>query len=271
MKKIILILLISFVGLSTTAQKQEKKKKKDKKELKAGAETSKNKLLLRYNLKKGEGYEQVFENEVKMKIMDMEIPMTQKITTRSMIIEVDASGNFTRETTIEKFYMKQTNPIMGDLEYDSEDTNKQSPILAEQLGKMKGTKSTEKISPTGKEESTSKTIAVANTSSQYPEQPVAVGDTWESTITTQDPNLKKEFTSNNQYKLVERNAGKAIVEVNSKIVSDGKEVGTASGKMTIDEATGIVLESTLVQKMNMEVQGMQTQVETNIKLTGKKL
>lgn len=274
MKKIALVLLVvSLIGANSFAQKKEKKEKKSKKELKAEAEASKNKVLLRYNLKQGESYVQTMDNDMKIQIMGMEIPMLQKISTKNSVTNVDASGNLTQESTIEKFYMKQSNPMMGDMEYDSEDASKQSPELAEQLGKMKGTKTTMKMSPTGKViEAPKEANGMSNSSNQYPEQPVGVGDTWELSSTSKNPMMgNKEVTSNNQYKLLERNGGKALVEVNGKIIMEGKEVGSISGKMTIEEATGIVLESNLIQKMNVEIQGMEAQVETNIKLMGKKL
>lgn len=270
MKKIVFILLVSLIAVESFAQKKGKKQKKSQKELKA--EASKNKILLRYNLKQGESYEQIMENDMKMQIMGMDIPMLQKISTKNTVTDVDASGNLTQEVIIEKFYMKQSNPMAGgDLEYDSEDPQKQSPILAEQLGSMKGKKSSTKITPTGKILDAPKEAGMSNSSNQYPEQAVGLGDTWELSSTSKNPMLGKEITSNSQYKLIERNAGKAIIEVNSKVISEGKEIGSISGKLTVDEQTGILLEGNMVQKMDTDIQGMEAKIETNIKLTGRKL
>lgn len=271
MKKIALILLISLIGVSSFAQKKQKEKKKSKKELKAEAEAMKNKVLLRYSLKKGESYEQNMENESKVQVMGMDVAVTQKISMKNLVTDVDASGNLNIETTNEKFYIKQSLP-MGEMEYDSEDASKQSPELTEQFGKVKGTKVTMKMSPTGKMLETDKNLNLPNSSNQFPEQAVGVGDTWEMSSTSKNQMLgNKEMTSNNQYKLVERTGGKAIIEVTGKVVSEGKEIGTFSGKMTVEEATGIVLESNILQKMNTEIQGMEAQIEANIKLKGKKL
>ena len=291
MKKIAFILLISFLAVDSFAQKKEKKSEKDtvlntlilkntiqkkekksKKELKAEAEAAKNKVLLRYNLKQGEGYEQIMENDMKMQIMGMDIPMLQKISTKNTITDVDASGNLTQEVIIDKFYLKQSNPMTGDLEYDSEDPKKQAPELAGQLGSMKGTKSSIKMTSTGKVLEAPKEADMSNSSNQYPEQAVGVGDTWELSSISKNPMMgNKEITSQNQYKLIERSAGKATVEVNSKMVSEGKDIGSISGKIIIDEKTGIVLEGDMFQKMEMEVQGMESKVETKIKIIGKKL
>jgi hypothetical protein len=272
MKKIALILLVTLISVGSFAQKKEKKEKKSKKELKAEAEAMKNKVLLRYKLKQGESYVQDMDNDIKFQIMGMDIPMVQRISTKNIVTNVDASGNLTQESTIEKFYMKQSNPMMGDVEYDSEDASKQSPDLAAQVGGMKGTKTTLKMTPTGKTLEAPKEAGISNSSNQFPEQPIGVGDTWELSSTSKNQMLgNKEVTSNNQYKLLERNAGKAIIEVNGKMIMESKEIGSIAGKMTIDEATGIVLESNLLQKMNIEVQGMEAQVESKIKLTGKKL
>lgn len=274
MKKIAFILFVSFLAVDSFAQKKEKKEKKSKKELKAEAEAeaAKNKVLLRYNLKQGESYEQIMENDIKMQIMGMDIPMLQKISTKNTVTNLDASGNLTQEAIIEKFYLKQSNPMAGDLEYDSEDPQKQSPELAEQLGSMKGTKSSTKITPTGKVLDAPKEAGMSNASNQYPEQAVGVGDTWELSSTSKNPMMgNKEITSQNQYKLIERSAGKATIEVNSKMVSEGKDIGSISGKIIIDEKTGIVLEGDMLQKMETEVQGMEAKIETKIKITGKKL
>jgi len=270
MKKIALILLISFLAVGSFAQKKEKKSKKEKK-TEMTSSNSGEKVLLRYNLKQGESYEQTMENDIKMQIMGMEIPMIQRTSTKNVVTNVDASGNLTTESTIEKFYMKQSNPMMGDLEYDSEDPKKQSPELAQQVSSMKGTKTTTKMSATGKVLDAPKEAGLSNSSNQYPEQAVGVGDTWEISTSSKNPMINKEITSRNQYKLLERANGKVIIEVNSKMTAEGKEVGTMSGKLTIDEKTGIVTEGNLIQNMNIEVQGMETKLDSTIKLTGKKL
>lgn len=273
MKKISFILLLSLIAVATFAQKKSKKSNQEQKtEVKSSA--SNDKVLLRYNLKQGESYEQTMENDIKMQIMGMEIPMIQMIqrtSTKNVVTNVDASGNLTTESTIEKFYMKQSNPMMGDLEYDSEDPKKQSPELAQQVSSMKGTKTTTKMSATGKVLDAPKEVGLSNSSNQYPEQAVGVGDTWEISTSIKNPMINKEITSRNQYKLLERANGKVIIEVNGKMTAEGKEVGTMSGKLTIDEKTGIVTEGNLIQNMNIEVQGMETKLDSTIKLTGKKL
>ncbi|GAB4126681.1 MAG: hypothetical protein OHK0045_06530 [Raineya sp.] len=273
MKKIILILLVfSATQLSSFAQEKQKEKKKAKKESKAKNETAQDKILLRNLLKKGESYEQTMENESKIQIMGMEIQMTQVITAKNVVTDVDAAGNLTQESTIEKFYMKQSNPMIGELEYDSENTSKQSPELAAQVGQIKGKKSILKITPTGQIlEAPKEMSSTVGSSGQFPQQAVGVGDTWEISSTTNNPMLNKEITSNNQYKLIERTAGKAIIEINGKMVAEGKEIGSFSGKMTIEEATGITLESDILQKLNMQMQGMESQVEGKIKIKGKKI
>lgn len=270
MKKIAFILLISLMVADAFAQK---KAKKSKKEAKNQTEVSTNeKILLRYNLKQGEGYEQTMDNDTKTQIMGMDVPSLQKISTKTIVTQVDDAGNLTQETTIEKFYMKQSNPMMGDMEYDSEDPKKQEPALAAQLGSMKGTKTITKISPNGKMLENSKDVGNIGTSNQYPEKAVGVGDTWEVSSSMKNPMLgNKEIINQSSYKLLQRNAGKAILELNGKITSEGKEIGSISGKITVDEKTGIVLESDLSQQMTIEIQGMEAKIDSKIKMTSKKL
>jgi len=108
-------------------------------------------------------------------------------------------------------------------------------------------------------------------SAQFPEQAIGIGDTWETTVKNFNPALGKEITSQNKYKFLERNNGKAIFEVNGKMFLDNKEVGTVTGKMTVDEKTGITLDANFSQKMKIEVQGSEMQLEGTTKIAGKKL
>jgi len=268
MKKISFILLLSLIAVATFAQKKSKKSKQEQKtEVKSSA--SNDKVLFRYNLKKGETYEQAIESDMKMQMMGMNINMMQKMATKTTVSNVDASGNLTQETSVEKYYVKQETP-MGTMEYDSEDPSKQPTELAAELGKMKGKKTTTKMTSSGKILEAPQDANITN-SAQFPEQAIGIGDTWETTVKNFNPALGKEITAQNKYKFLERNNGKAIFEINGKMFLDNKEVGTVTGKMTVDEKTGLTLDANLSQKMKMEVQGSEMQLEGTTKIAGKKL
>jgi|JI8StandDraft_2_1071088.scaffolds.fasta_scaffold02580_5 ribosomal protein L18 len=270
MKKIsfLLVILLAFASVSY-AQKKEKKKKKDKTE----KGNLNKKVVLRYKPKKGDVYTQILESNQKITItsMSMEMPMVQSYTFKNNVTDVDATGNVTTEMTYEKIYAKQSNPMTGaELEFDSEDEKKQSTELAS-LKDMKGKKVTTTTATNGKitnisEESAKQ--ALNSMSNEFPETPLGIGDTWEKT--SENKSQVGVLVTKSTYKVVERKDGLMIVEVSSVISQDGKDAGTQTGKMTLDENTGIVLESSLTQKLSVSTQGMDIVVDGTSKITTKK-
>jgi len=272
MKKIsfLLVILLAFSSLSYAQKTKKEKKKKGKTE----ATTKDNgKVLLRYKLNKGDVYTQSLESNQKIMItsMSMEMPMSQNFAFKNTITDVDATGNINTEMVYEKVYMKQTNPMTGAaMEFDSEDAAKQ-PAELSMLKDLKGKKVTTTTAPNGKitnisDESAKQ--ALNNSSNEYPDTPVGVGDTWErkSESKTQMGVLNTVST----YKVTERKAGLMTVEISSKVTQEGKDAGTQTGKMIIDEKTGLVLENSITQKLSVSAQGMDVQVDGTTKITTKK-
>lgn len=270
MKKIsfLLVVLLAFSSMSyAQKEKKEKKKKKNK------TEASNGKVVLRYKIKKGDIFTQVVESNQKITIpsMSMEMPMVQSYTFKNNVTDVDATGNVTTEMTYERIYTKQSNPMTGaELEFDSDDEKKQSAELAS-LKEMKGKKITTTTASNGKitnvSEETAKQ-AINSTSNEFPETPLGVGDTWERT--SENKSQVGVLVTKSTYKVVERKDGKMTVEVTSTISQDGKEAGTQTGKMVIEENTGVILEANMTQKMSVSAQGMDVVVDGTSKITTKK-
>lgn len=271
MKKIsfLLVILLAFASVSYAQKKEKKKKKKDKTE----SLSSNKKIVLRYKPKKGDVFTQVMESNQKITIasMGMEIPMTQSYTFKNNVTDVDATGNVTTEMTYERIYMKQSNPMTGaETEFDSDDDKKQPAELAT-LKDMKGKKVTTTTAPNGKITNISDEAAkqaINSMSNEFPETPLGIGDTWERT--SENKSQAGVLLVKSTYKVVERKDGLMIVEVSSTVSQDGKDAGTQNGKMTLDENSGIVMEATLTQKLNVSAQGMDVTVDGTSKTTTKK-
>ncbi|KOY84792.1 hypothetical protein AD998_00270 [bacterium 336/3] len=270
MKKIS-FLLVALLALSSMSYAQKEKKEKKKKKNKT--EASNGKVVLRYKLKKGDVFTQVMESNQKITIpsMSMEMPMAQSYTFKNNVTDVDATGNITTEMTYEKIYSKQANPMTGaEVEFDSDDEKKQPAELAN-LKEMKGKKVSTTTAPNGKITNVSDEAAkqaINSMSNEFPETPLGVGDTWERT--SENKSQVGVLVTKSTYKVVERKDGKMTVEVASTISQDGKEAGTQTGKMIIEENTGVILEANMTQKMSVSAQGMDVVVDGTSKITTKK-
>ncbi len=100
----------------------------------------------------------------------------------------------------------------------------------------------------------------------YPDGPVAVGDSWDA---EQSLNVGFAFVANTTWTLVDRRDGLATIEVVSTIESDPDAepldlgviqvemslAGEQSGELVIDEATGWVVQSRLVQELSGQMSG----------------
>jgi hypothetical protein len=269
MKKFSIIIIVSLALTSVAfAQKKENKRKK-KKEAVENTQNS-GKVLLRQNLKKGDIYFQTVDSDQKILVMGMEMPSKQTFTFKNEVIDIESSGNIISEMTYEKIYLKQSNPMMGDLEFDSEDPKKQSEQFA-MLKDLKGKKVTITTTPNGKvvrvsDESIKQ--AMGGSSNEFPDTPVGVGDTWERTSETSNQIGKMVTTTT--FKVIERKDGIMIIETNSKVSQEGKDAGTQTGKMSIDEKTGLLIENTINQKLNITIQGMDAQLDSVTKITTKR-
>ncbi|MCU0436830.1 MAG: DUF6263 family protein [Raineya sp.] len=271
MKKVsfLLVILLAFSSVSYAQKKEKKKKKKDKTE----SLSSNKKIVLRYKPKKGDVFTQIMESNQKITItsMGMEIPMIQSYTFKNNVTDVDATGNVTIEMTYERIYLKRTDPMSGsETEFDSDDDKKQPTELAT-FKDMKGKKVTTTTAPNGKITNISDEAAkqaINSINNEFPETPLGIGDTWERT--SENKSQAGVLVVKSTYKVVERKDGLMTVEVNSTVSQDGKDAGTQSGKMTLDENTGIIMEASITQKLNISAQGADLTIDGTSKTTTKK-
>ncbi len=120
----------------------------------------------------------------------------------------------------------------------------------------------------------------------YPDKAVKTGDTW---IKSMNLNMGPfSLKLDNTYKLTSVNGGTAHIDIASKISSNegtkqmaGQEMkinleGDSQGKMDVDIASGLVIDSKINQKIkgSMKMTGMPVPIQTNINsdthITGKK-
>lgn len=231
------------------------------------------KILLRQQLKKGDSYTQTVESTQKILIpsMSMEMPMESKFITNAFVSQVSPEGNITTETTYKKIYFKQSNPMTGDLIFDSEDSTKQDEPLSN-LKDLKTKKVTIVTAPNGKVLSNDDNFSkqsFSKVNNEFPDTPVAINDTWERTSEIENDQIGK-MESINTYKMIDRSNGIVSLEINGKFMMTGKEIGSQVGTIKIDEKTGLTLESSITQKLTMNTQGMDINIESNIKITTNK-
>lgn len=270
MKKTLLSLIIWGVLLTPVSKLEAQKKKKNQ----SNSTPSTEKVLLRYNLAKGNTYKQTLQIDANMEIMGMVMPQKQELQTQTTIVEVASNGNQTHETTYERLYMKQSTP-MGDMEYDSDKPSADNP-MAELFKDIKGRKVYIVLTPRGKIIETKDSQNVPNNSSlinnniniEYPEQSVGVGDSWTGEVTNKIEQVGEMKVKSN-YKIVSIQNGIAEIEIKGKIYIDDKEQGEISGNSKVDTKTGLALESTIKQKLTMQAQGMEVKSDNTIKITTK--
>jgi|JI8StandDraft_2_1071088.scaffolds.fasta_scaffold06428_8 hypothetical protein len=264
MKKYIILILIGFIGVTFMSLAQQ---------------TKKDKILLRYSLKKGEGLLQIIDNQNTIKVDETEIRTINQWTTKNIIIDIDTSGRIAWEAFFEKIYLKQTYDTEI-IEYDSEDKSKEIPESAKFLAILKGKKIKYNTLPTGKvlgvfgiqNQNNGAYQSINNTVYNFPEQPVGVGDTWSLSNTSKNPFLSnKEILSTIQYTFSSRKDGKATITFQGKKTSEGKEVGAFSGNMVIEEVSGIVLEGITFEKLDIIIEGYGAKMDVVNKISCKKI
>lgn len=268
MKRLFAFLLV-FVVLANFNESFAQKKKKKNKETSENTTPQVSKVLLRYNLTKGNSYTQSISMDMNIETMGMQIPQKQNMSMKVIVTDVAANGNQSHEATYEKIYLKQSSP-MGDMEFDSENPSKQ-PAELEQLKQLKGTKFTMVISPRGKIveiKGDSHQSPMQQNNVEYPENPVGVGDSWESEQVTKNTQLG-EMKVKSTYKVSSINNNIVEVQVSGKIFIDNKEQGEMSGTTKIDSKTGLALESNIKQKLTMQMQGMDMKMDSSINVTTK--
>lgn len=227
---------------------------------------SQEKVLLRYNFKKGDTY------KVEMKMLndmgnsnsiEMNFTMDQEVKS------VDSKGVYSSEAKISRIVanMKQSGVSVN---YDSnkkeEELDQMGKMIKPQMDKVLKTKIFLKVNAIGEilEAKTEPSLPQTNnltsqTNIIYPKEAVKVGDTWSST--RKENGLDFNFT----YKVISITRDKVALDVTGTL--SGAGTGSIKGKVNVDKETGVSLDSSL--NMDINVQG--TKVGTNIVLKTTKL
>lgn len=233
------------------------------------------KVRLRMNLEKGTVFYQSIAANQELEAQSVKIPQTFTIVYKGEVMDRNADSSLLLKLTYTSIRMKQENPMMGTQEYDSRKPDSASTVLRfwnELLNKH----FTVKMQPNGeitdivemsidnipKEKLLSN---IRNNISTLPDQPVGVGDTWQSEAAQTDQHIKLL----NTYKVTGRQNGITSVAVQSKVINDtdNTDAGSQTGTMDIDEATGLVTQSNLKQVFKMTTSGMQVNLNGTLTIT----
>lgn len=232
------------------------------------------------------------DQKVTTSAMGMNMNIDQNIEMYQTLHVDDAAGDgtFTFTNTTDRFYMKQSMPMMGmpiNVEYDTDKPEK-AGAMGEAMGpyfeKMKGLAYQVTMDSRGNVlksnieevyerlglDSLSKkggSNGVSNNADQYlsplPEKPVRKGDSYtvESKVSGEIP-----MSSKNTYTVKEITADKVTMEVKSEFLPGSSEnseyqvdvKGSQTGTVEIDRHTGMTLHSEITQdlKMTLSTNGM---------------
>lgn len=266
---------------------------------------------LKLNLAKGD----VFETKIEMDQhvttsamgMNMNIDQKMEINQTLSVEDVKSDGNVLIKTTMKRFYMKQSMPMMGmpiNVEYDTDKPEKAGPAgetMGQYFSKMKDLVYTIEMNNRGKvlnsdvEEMYKKlgldsmtqkgggTSGSGNNSDQYmnqlPDKPVKKGDSY--TVEINASSLSPIGTKNT-YTVKEIKADVVIMDVKTEFVNGESTIpemkmdvkGEQTGTVEIDRKTGMTIKSELKQNLDMTITSagltMPTKTSGTIKFTSTK-
>ncbi|CAM1353608.1 MULTISPECIES: DUF6263 family protein [Tenacibaculum] len=210
------------------------------------------KVLLRLNYEKGDSYVmdmKMSQNMGTVMSMNMNIEMKQDIKSVS-------NSEYTSEMKITKVVMnmiQQGMPMSYDSSKKAEDLDDTGKMMKSQMDPMLQAVITMKGNNLGKvleskvEPNIPGTSDLANQSSNvvYPENAVAVGDTWNMSKNS------KGMDFNFVYKVKSITSKTVLLDVTGKV--KGMALGDIIGTMTVDKKSGVPTESKI--DMTMKVQG----------------
>lgn len=250
-------------------------------------------VTLKFNFQPGTKYQYIMDSKqiIKQSPMGTEMTVNQDMTMQSTY-EVNGDDNGNKKLTV--FYdrvMMKTAAAGMNLEYDSQDSTKQDPML-KSLGGMINKPFSMTVTPSGeitKVEGLSEILngmvdpsdpnaatirqqlegafndsAVRNMMQQsiyiYPDKPVKPGDTWTRKFSMNMGPFSMNMDNN--FKLVSADGTTAHVELDSKITGNavnnpqaqGMKIemnGTQKGTMDLEIATGMITDS----KMKQDIKG----------------
>lgn len=244
---------------------------------------------LKLNVAKGD----VFDCKVKMDMkietnamgMSMNIDQNMEITQTLSVEDVNANGNITFKNVMERFYMKQSMPMMGmpiNVEYDTDHPEK-AGAMGESMGpyfsKMKGLTYQMEMDSHGKLISSNMdevyqqlgldslsqqggSGSSANNADQYmnqlPDKPVKKGDSYVVEVKATD---MSPLAMKNTYTIKEITSDIVTLDVKTEFlpnaeIKDGISMdikGDQTGTVEIDRKTGMTTKSEIKQNLDMTV------------------
>lgn len=251
-------------------------------------------IELKLNLKSGDQftYEMTTTQKMTQSQMGKKIDLNQEmIFTFDYAVKSQSANETNLEATYQRIRMKQHSD-MGDMEVDSDQPDKASPMYKELLnlkGKTFGITLNDKGEVTkvsgmdqlgGNSMSDSSLRSMLEMSFKlYPDHPVKPGDTWKNEFQSDLGGIMKMKLSNT-YELIQVKEGIAEIKTESVISSekgnnDKVEMnlsGTQSGIMRLDVKSGMLKDSKLKQKLSgkMKASGMEIpmDMESDVMMTG---
>lgn len=255
---------------------------------------------LSFKVKQGDTYdcEVKMDQKISTSLMGMNMNIDQQMEI-SQTLQVDGileNGNILLNNTMNRFFIKQSMPMMGmpiDIEFDTDKPEKAGAMgesMGQYFSKMKGMSylleldTTAKLIKSNMEEVMAKlgldslntqggNNSGGNNADQYlvqlPSKALKKGDSYE--IITDNPGTP--FGTKNTYTVKEIRADIVVFDLKSEFLTsgeqkDGVEVSDIKGEQTgtveIDRATGMTLKSEISQTIEMKVsaQGMKVPMKT---------
>lgn len=109
----------------------------------------------------------------------------------------------------------------------------------------------------------------------FPDKPIKAGDAWEKAVTVSSP---YKMISNNKYKLIKVENGLAYIDVSGSVTTDGPQslesngmemqvnlTGDQQGRFVVDETSGTVKESEIIQNLKGKMEMMGQEIPMDIK------
>jgi len=196
-----------------------------------------------------------------------------------------ADGNATMQHTLDRVKMKMDNPAMGSIEFDSADKNASDGMFAQMFDIIgttmkitvdsRGKTSKVEMSPEMEKAMGSgrSNINVEQMLSQFmaelPEEPVAVGASWQTTMQQAMGNMGKiNLTVDNTLLSLDGNDAKIGQVIKMEEDESGDDtavdatVKSAKGELSLDLGTGLPKEAKMAMEMDIvaEQGGMEVQV-----------
>lgn len=260
---------------------------------------------LKLNVAKGDVYACKVKMDMKITTsamgMNMNIDQLMEIDQTLSVDDVASSGNVTFTNVMERFYMKQSMPMMGmpiNIEFDTDKPDKGGAMgesMAKYFSKMKGLTYQMEMDSQGKllssnMEEVYKKLGLdslsqqggggnnsGNTADQYmsqlPDKPVKKGDSYTVETTASD---MSPLAMKNTYTVKDITADVVTLEVKSEFLPGGEVSGIKmdikgdqTGVVEIDRKTGMTIKSEIKQNLDMTVtsDGMKIPMKSNGNIT----